>query len=477
MAAGPPHVLMAVQAAPPPLQDDAKAAASTAAANGVQLMKAGAGGGMATLVSPGQSLGPLQQTNLVGFAGLQPMAALNLLGQLGPGSQLVQAGQGPSFVQNQGGPLGLLVTSRGTHAQLVNAPHGLGATAQVNSASQQIFLATSGQAQQQGTPILLNSAAVSTALTAQQLFAGNYATLAGNQLASMPQLYANINGQLVAVSSQDSNILGLGGAEELQPLDEEEEQLPPHFLMAMPIACKEPLHQLQAAQLSLSQCKVDTVSAPTQTGQLAVRGLLAPSPPRPPKVTISHTDANIVDGINLEEIKNFAKAFKLRRLSLGLTQTQVGLALSSSEGPSYSQSAICRFEKLDITPKSAQKIKPVLERWMREAEERYRNGERCASDLVGIEPSKKRKQRTSFTPAALEVLNRFFETSRHPSGTEMTELAEELNYDREVVRVWFCNKRQAFKTYMKKLRVGDSSGSDAAPGSGAATGSDNSNTT
>jgi class 6 POU domain transcription factor len=30
---------------------------------------------------------------------------------------------------------------------------------------------------------------------------------------------------------------------------------------------------------------------------------------------------------------------------------------------------ICRFEKLDITPKSAQKIKPVLERWMMEAEE------------------------------------------------------------------------------------------------------------
>ena len=30
----------------------------------------------------------------------------------------------------------------------------------------------------------------------------------------------------------------------------------------------------------------------------------------------------------------------------------------------------CRFEKLDITPKSAQKIKPVLERWMKEAEER-----------------------------------------------------------------------------------------------------------
>lgn len=51
----------------------------------------------------------------------------------------------------------------------------------------------------------------------------------------------------------------------------------------------------------------------------------------------------MVDGINLDEIKEFAKAFKLRRLSLGLTQTQVGQALSVTEGPAYSQSAICRL--------------------------------------------------------------------------------------------------------------------------------------
>lgn len=35
----------------------------------------------------------------------------------------------------------------------------------------------------------------------------------------------------------------------------------------------------------------------------------------------------------------------------------------------------------------------------------------------------------------------------------MTELAEQLNYDREVVRVWFCNKRQAFKNTVKRLKV------------------------
>lgn len=58
--------------------------------------------------------------------------------------------------------------------------------------------------------------------------------------------------------------------------------------------------------------------------------------------TINQTNSNVVDGINLDEIKDFAKAFKLRRLSLGLTQTQVGQALSVTEGPAYSQSAICR---------------------------------------------------------------------------------------------------------------------------------------
>ena len=75
-----------------------------------------------------------------------------------------------------------------------------------------------------------------------------------------------------------------------------------------------------------------------------------------------------------------------------------------------------RFEKLDITPKSAQKIKPVLERWMAEAEERYKNGMQNLTDFIGSEPSKKRKRRTSFTPQALEVLNEYFERNTHPSG-------------------------------------------------------------
>ncbi|XP_072223112.1 POU domain, class 6, transcription factor 1 isoform X2 [Leuresthes tenuis] len=159
--------------------------------------------------------------------------------------------------------------------------------------------------------------------------------------------------------------------------------------------------------------------------------------------------ASSEEGINLEEIREFAKNFKIRRLSLGLTQTQVGQALTATEGPAYSQSAICRFEKLDITPKSAQKLKPVLEKWLAEAEHWNQKGQQNLMEFVGGEPSKKRKRRTSFTPQAIEVLNSYFEKNALPTGQEITEIARELNYDREVVRVWFCNRRQTLKNTSK----------------------------
>ncbi|KAL7014220.1 hypothetical protein ACKWTF_015809 [Chironomus riparius] len=164
---------------------------------------------------------------------------------------------------------------------------------------------------------------------------------------------------------------------------------------------------------------------------------------------------SLPDGIDLDEINEFAQAFKLQRLSLGLTQTQVGQALSVTEGPAYSQSAICRFEKLDITPKSAQKIKPVLEQWMKEAKgSRFKMGENPLTEFMGVETSKKRKRRTSFTPHALEILNSSFERNTHPSGTDITSLAQALGYEREVIRIWFCNKRQALKNTVRMMSKG-----------------------
>ncbi|KAJ3621945.1 hypothetical protein MTP99_002487 [Tenebrio molitor] len=85
---------------------------------------------------------------------------------------------------------------------------------------------------------------------------------------------------------------------------------------------------------------------------------------------------------------------------------------------------------------------------------KYKSGQNHLTDFIGIEPSKKRKRRTSFTPQALELLNAHFERNTHPSGTEITGLAHQLGYEREVIRIWFCNKRQALKNTVRMMSKG-----------------------
>ncbi|XP_045907086.1 POU domain, class 6, transcription factor 2 isoform X2 [Micropterus dolomieu] len=291
-----------------------------------------------------------------------------------------------------------------------------------------------------------------------------------------PQLLTNAQGQIIAtvIGNQILPVINTQGIT-LSPIKPGQQQGQTGPTSSQPNLLHMPHRQSPLHQASSSSSTSSSSSA-LSVGQLVSNPQTAPSE---------------VDGVNLEEIREFAKAFKIRRLSLGLTQTQVGQALSAAEGPAYSQSAICRhtilrshfflpqeaqentigssltgklnpgllyparFEKLDITPKSAQKIKPVLERWMAEAEARHRSGMQNLTEFIGSEPSKKRKRRTSFTPQALEILNSHFEKNTHPSGQEMTEIAEKLNYDREVVRVWFCNKRQALKNTIKRLKQPD----------------------
>ena len=75
---------------------------------------------------------------------------------------------------------------------------------------------------------------------------------------------------------------------------------------------------------------------------------------------------------------------------------------------------------MDITPRSALKIRPVLENWLREAEEKHQQGnlqQIAGMDYINISAiGKIRKRRTFFSPEALIVLNRRFEQSSHPSG-------------------------------------------------------------
>uniref|UniRef100_A0A8C2EGM3 POU domain protein n=1 Tax=Cyprinus carpio TaxID=7962 RepID=A0A8C2EGM3_CYPCA len=287
-------------------------------------------------------------------------------------------------------------------------------------------LITNAQGQVIGTlPLLVNPASLAGAAQGLQL-----------QTVS-PQLLLNAQGQIIATIGNGPTAAVPSAASVLPkasvPLTLTKTSTPG------PVGKVAPSKVIIAPQPQMVK-SVTSLTGAIACGDMPTVGQLVSKP---------QSAVNEEEAINLEEIREFAKNFKIRRLSLGLTQTQVGQALTATEGPAYSQSAICRFEKLDITPKSAQKLKPVLERWLAEAELYNQKGQQNLIEFVGGEPSKKRKRRTSFTPQAIEVLNTYFEKNSLPTGQEITEIAKELNYDREVVRVWFCNRRQTLKNTSK----------------------------
>ncbi|XP_071990894.1 POU domain, class 6, transcription factor 1 isoform X1 [Engystomops pustulosus] len=337
--------------------------------------------------------------------------------------------QPASFTFN---PAIISAASLGGQTQLLNslaAPIIANAIPGVQGITSQII--TNAQGQVIGAlPWLLNSPGITAGAAAPAVSAANVLQ------AVTPQLLLNAQGQIIATLA--SNAIQPAAIRKQAPQD-------------IPAKTEhQPVQQIQPAPAITQPSVVVTNPAPAITSTSTQVHVSCPEPPTVGQlVSKPHSGNYDEDGINLEEIREFAKDFKIRRLSLGLTQTQVGQALTATEGPAYSQSAICRFEKLDITPKSAQKLKPVLEKWLNEAEMRNQEGQQNLMEFVGGEPSKKRKRRTSFTPQAVEALNTYFEKNALPTGQEITDIAKELNYDREVVRVWFCNRRQTLKNTSK----------------------------
>lgn len=162
--------------------------------------------------------------------------------------------------------------------------------------------------------------------------------------------------------------------------------------------------------------------------------------------TISTGQQPEPDSMEVKDLEGFTHGFKLRRIKLGYTQTNVGQALAEVHGTDFSQTTICRFENLQLSYKNAQKLKPILEKWLEEAEKQgvqHREEERS--------PERRRKRRTSIGVGAKETLERHFMSQPKPSSSEITKVADSLNLEKEVVRVWFCNRRQREKRVRTSL--------------------------
>ncbi|KAG7320166.1 hypothetical protein KOW79_016019 [Hemibagrus wyckioides] len=152
-----------------------------------------------------------------------------------------------------------------------------------------------------------------------------------------------------------------------------------------------------------------------------------------------HSDDDVPTSDDLE---HFAKQFKQRRIKLGFTQADVGLALGTLYGNVFSQTTICRFEALQLSFKNMCKLKPLLNKWLEEADST--SGSPTSLDKIAAQ-GRKRKKRTSIEVGVKGALESHFLKCPKPGAAEINALADSLQLDKEVVRVWFCNRRQKEK--------------------------------
>ncbi|XP_053547171.1 POU domain, class 2, transcription factor 3 [Bombina bombina] len=151
---------------------------------------------------------------------------------------------------------------------------------------------------------------------------------------------------------------------------------------------------------------------------------------------------------DLEELEKFAKTFKQRRIKLGFTQGDVGLAMGKLYGNDFSQTTISRFEALNLSFKNMCKLKPLLEKWLSDAESAPSDSALTASNnypQLSEMFGRKRKKRTSIETNIRLTLEKRFQDNPKPSSEEISMIAEQLVMEKEVVRVWFCNRRQKEK--------------------------------
>ncbi|KAM8735154.1 POU domain, class 2, transcription factor 2 isoform 7-T7 [Acanthopagrus schlegelii] len=206
------------------------------------------------------------------------------------------------------------------------------------------------------------------------------------------------------------------------------------------------------------------LSAPTRMGLQAQRDKSVEVSGGGGMTTVPSVTSHPEEPSDLEELEQFARTFKQRRIKLGFTQGDVGLAMGKLYGNDFSQTTISRFEALNLSFKNMCKLKPLLEKWLNDAEtmsidSTLPSPSSLTSPSMGFDglPGRRRKKRTSIETNVRVALERAFMTNQKPTSEEILLIAEQLNMEKEVIRVWFCNRRQ------KEKRINPSSATPPLP--------------
>lgn len=169
--------------------------------------------------------------------------------------------------------------------------------------------------------------------------------------------------------------------------------------------------------------------------------------PRPQRLDLPPDES-----ADLEELEAFSKMFKQKRIKLGYTQGDVGLAMGKLYGNDFSQTTISRFEALNLSFKNMCKLKPLLAKWLEDADANHNTHQQnqfinhhlltpAQQDAI----NRRRKKRTSIDTTIRIALERAFNQNPKPTSEEIMFVSDSLNMEKEVVRVWFCNRRQKEK--------------------------------
>ncbi|XP_069842373.1 POU domain, class 5, transcription factor 1.1-like [Dendropsophus ebraccatus] len=198
-----------------------------------------------------------------------------------------------------------------------------------------------------------------------------------------------------------------------------------------------------ASNMESSRC---SSSAPIQEaakeGDAAIN--LTVSSPAGREEALSSEGEEVLEMPSEMEMEQFARDMKQKRVSMGFTQADVGYALGVLYGKMFSQTTICRFESLQLSFKNMCQLKPLLHRWLSEAENND-NLQEMINREQALAQSRKRKRRTNIENIVKDSLETYFVKNPKPGAHEMAQIARELHMEKDVVRVWFCNRRQKDK--------------------------------
>lgn len=115
-------------------------------------------------------------------------------------------------------------------------------------------------------------------------------------------------------------------------------------------------------------------------------------------------------------------------------------------GNDFSQTTISRFEALNLSFKNMCKLKPLLQKWLEDADNTLNNPSALSNPMTTPEAiGRRRKKRTSIETSVRVALEKAFISNPKPTSEEISILADSLCMEKEVVRVWFCNRRQKEK--------------------------------